>query len=202
MLIQPLIIDNFLAPEAADALLDYVLAREADFSESGVHRTAAQLDVPISRRSLSLKHGFEDALVDFHEAIDRRFDEICAGTSTAPFVEVDRDLDIVAHMDGHFYGLHNDTLTEDMRDHIYGDRMISVLYYFHRRPRAFQGGELMVHAIAGPGRAVVEAQHNRLVAFSSIAPHEVLPIDLPDNRFANARFAITCWLLRAKRAKP
>jgi Rps23 Pro-64 3,4-dihydroxylase Tpa1-like proline 4-hydroxylase len=45
---------------------------------------------------------------------------------------------------------------------------------------------------------VIEPRHDRLVAFPSIAPHEIEPVDLPCNGFVDARFALVGWLHRKR----
>jgi Rps23 Pro-64 3,4-dihydroxylase Tpa1-like proline 4-hydroxylase len=41
--------------------------------------------------------------------------------------------------------------------------------------------------------ADIEPGQNRLVAFPSWAPHEVMPISCPSRRFIDSRFAVNCW---------
>ncbi len=57
---------------------------------------------------------------------------------------------------------------------------------------------LVIHALAGDERQVIAPQHDRLVVFPSIAPHEITPVDLPGNAFADARFTIVSWLHRSR----
>jgi Rps23 Pro-64 3,4-dihydroxylase Tpa1-like proline 4-hydroxylase len=73
--------------------------------------------------------------------------------------------------------------------------VLSGVYYFHRRPRAFTGGELRLYAIGDPDRFVdIEPTHNTLLVFPSWAPHEVRPVSCPTGQFMDSRFAINCWL--------
>jgi Rps23 Pro-64 3,4-dihydroxylase Tpa1-like proline 4-hydroxylase len=72
--------------------------------------------------------------------------------------------------------------------------VLSGVYYFHRRPKAFAGGELRLHAIGDPDRFVdIEPVHNALLVFPAWAPHEVRPISCPSGAFVDARFAVNCW---------
>ena len=76
--------------------------------------------------------------------------------------------------------------------------MVSAVYYFHRQPRGFSGGQLAIYPIDAGDAATIEPMHDRLVVFPSFAPHEVLPVTVPGNAFADARFSINCWLRRER----
>ncbi|MDY7099377.1 MAG: 2OG-Fe(II) oxygenase [Pseudomonadota bacterium] len=199
MLLPVAIFDDFLNAKQAGALLSFVQSNEDGFAPSGVHVADSDAPQELMRRSLSMTDGYDEALCEFHAALDDHFDDLCATAHVPPFKECEREVDLVAHLDGHHYRRHVDTLTEDARSDTSADRMISLVYYFHAEPKAFSGGELTMHPIGGGGQHVVEPRHNRLVAFSSISPHEVLPISLPGNRFADARFSVACWMCRARK---
>jgi 2OG-Fe(II) oxygenase superfamily len=89
----------------------------------------------------------------------------------------DAEHSIVAHRDGDYYGTHIDTRTqaESAQPSI---RVISCVYYLYWTPRKFSGGELLIHRLgAAPEKgssSAIEPVHDRLVAFPSFLPHEVL----------------------------
>ena len=198
MLLPTCIVDGFLSEDAADGLLSFVLENEERFRPSRVYEPNPGEDEELMRRSLSMNEGTEEALAEFHAAIDARFEHLRTQTRVPEFTECEREADLVAHLDGHHYKFHVDTLSESARNQATSDRMISMVYYFHREPRAFSGGELKLYGIGGDETQLVEPRHNRLIAFPSMTPHEVLPISLPGNAFADARFSIACWLTRAR----
>jgi SM-20-related protein len=78
--------------------------------------------------------------------------------------------------------------------------VLSGVYYFHAEPKAFTGGALRLYAIGGQGERYVDIEptHNSLLMFPSWAPHEVMPVRCPSRRFVDSRFAINCWVHRAK----
>lgn len=78
------------------------------------------------------------------------------------------------------------------------DRVLSLVYYLHREPKVFGGGNLVMHALMGEEQRVITPRHDRLVAFPSIAQHQVEPISLPGDNFADARFPLVCWLGRTR----
>jgi Rps23 Pro-64 3,4-dihydroxylase Tpa1-like proline 4-hydroxylase len=48
------------------------------------------------------------------------------------------------------------------------------------------------------GGADIAPEPNSLVLFPSWAPHEVLLVRCPSGRFEDSRFAINCWIYRAR----
>ena len=90
-------------------------------------------------------------------------------------------------------------------------RELSCIYYVHRQPRGFAGGELRLYdclesdgerrAAATPSRASSRIS-NRMVAFRSDEFHEAMPVRCPSGEFADSRFAVTTWLHRAAKPDP
>ena len=124
--------------------------------------------------------------------------DFVAKLRTAPVDAPKLETQLVAHNDGAFYSRHIDTQMIGRHDHI---RVLSGVYYFHAKPKAFTGGALRLYSIGnGEGRTFVdiEPEHNSLVVFPSWAPHEVMPVSCPSKRFVDSRFAINCWIHREK----
>ena len=109
------------------------------------------------------------------------------------------ELEVTAHRSGDFFVPH--------RDNGYArsdSRLVSFAYYFHREPKGFAGGELLLYdtCIATDHyRAAVfsriEPINNSLVFFPSGYFHEILPVCANGNAFDNARFTVNGWLHRA-----
>ncbi|APR80268.1 Hypothetical protein A7982_05615 [Minicystis rosea] len=106
---------------------------------------------------------------------------------------------LTAHNDGHFYKVHNDNGSLDA-----AARELSFIYYLHRWPKGFTGGELVVYEREGHyglkldlGRAeAIEPADNTIVFFRSTRMHEVLPIRCPSRAFADSRFTLNGWVWR------
>ena len=118
--------------------------------------------------------------------------------------DVSLELELTAYGDGAFYHAHTDTplpTSPEERALIDPDpRLLSAVYYFHRQPRAFDGGALRLYRWGMPEDAAgpndwkdLEPADNRLVAFLSWARHEVRPVSCPSGRFEDYRFALNCW---------
>ena len=100
------------------------------------------------------------------------------------------ELAMTAYLPGGFFAKHQD-------DGRYTTRMVSFVYYFHRQPKRFAGGELLLCDGDGTGAfTLIEPQHNSIVFFPASSLHQVAPVhgDLDD--FGDARFAIHGWLHR------
>jgi SM-20-related protein len=185
------VLPDFLASAEVERLLARVAARESAFAATKVGPANNGRIDPAVRVSASLKD-----LGEFQPLLRARLrgvtDELIADLRVSPFVTTQIELELVAHGDGAFYRRHIDTGWATESPQI---RVISGVYYFHRRPQGFAGGALRLHAIGDPDRFVdVEPTHNTLVVFPSWAPHEVRPVSCPSGQFIDSRFAINCWL--------
>jgi SM-20-related protein len=196
--LKRLVIEDFLPPADHAALLAFALASEAGFLPSEVHDSGDGRYDPSSRRSLRFGGDLGAIGEAFGAAILARRDDLFAATGTPPFAVKRCEIELSAHGDGGFFALHQDTLTGAERLSRSADRLLTAVYWFHRQPQRFGGGEFALYPI-GPGEPeLIAPRDNRLVAFSAIAPHEVRPVSCPGGGFGDARFSINCWLHRAR----
>lgn len=202
MLLPAVIIDDFLGPQASADMLAFALSHEADFAPSTTYGKGRGGIVDDFRKSLSYEGSIDAIIGPFAAAIARESERLRAATGCDRFDGQLIDLDLVAHGDGHWFKRHVDTTTGRQRALSPADRVLSLVYYVHAVPKAFSGGNLVMHALIGDETRTIEPRHDRLVAFPSIAPHEVEPISLPGNAFADARFSLVCWLSRQRAEAP
>ena len=191
-----LVIDGFLGAEVAGRLLEQIIAAQPRFTPSEVRQTTGSGAQPHIRSSLRLPGRVGVDLSPFHEAIALREAELIAAVGVQPFAVWHRECSIVAHGDGDFYGTHIDTRTRSDTPER-SVRVASCVYYLHREPAGFTGGELVIHGIVGSPDARIEPRHDRLVVFPSFLPHAVAAVACPSQRFEHSRFNINCWLRRA-----
>jgi SM-20-related protein len=196
LIVPSLVVDRFLPASEHDALFDWALGNEARFAPASL---AGGVIDPSVRRASSLRD-----LGPFAEVLRDRVTAAVPGwvasLRVTSFAIHDIELELAAHNDGAHFRLHSDTYASDMKAR--GDRMLSAVYYFHRTPQAFAGGELRLHRLgAEPGDAGYDIApvDNRLAVFPSWGPHEVLPVACPSRAFADSRFAVNCWVYRARR---
>jgi SM-20-related protein len=188
-------VPDFLDAQAHAALLDWTLANETRFVPA---QLAGGLVKPEARRALVLRD-----LGPLAAALDARMraeaPRWTAELRSTPFETSEVELELAAHNDGAHFTLHSDTYARDQVAR--GDRMLSAVYYFHRQPKGFEGGTLRLHRLnAAPGDAGLDIapDDNSLVVFPSWGPHEVMPVSCPSRAFADSRFAVNCWIYRAR----
>jgi Rps23 Pro-64 3,4-dihydroxylase Tpa1-like proline 4-hydroxylase len=86
-------------------------------------------------------------------------------------------------------------------------RRISCVYYFHRTPRRYTGGELKLYdtwvtptGSTGAGTyTTLSPVDNSVVFFPSDAFHEACPVHPETEAFGDSRFAITIWFWEGER---
>ncbi len=104
---------------------------------------------------------------------------------------------VTASQNGDFFKLHNDNGSPDT-----AARFFTYVYYFHREPKAFTGGNLRLFDgkieagmwQAAENYAELEPMNNSIVFFLSRSLHEVLPVQCVDPDFSCSRFTINGWV--------
>lgn len=193
---------DFLDREEHAALLDWVDANREQFEPAHVgygddERADDRIRVALILRDLGpLKAVLTERLLG---VLPRIVEAIGGRISSSPSLE----LELTAYGDGAFFRVHTDIPVGQARDKIEKgkkDRLLSAVYYFHRQPKGFTGGELRLYRWGadlndlreGDFRAAAP-DDNSLLAFPSWATHEVRPVDCPSRRFEDYRYALNCW---------
>ena len=91
---------------------------------------------------------------------------------------------------------------------IVANRRISCVYYFHRTPQRFTGGELKLYdtwitpsgTTGAPPHTTLAPVDNSIVFFPSDAFHEVCPVQADSDAFDDSRFTVTIWFRAAESA--
>ncbi|MDH7972652.1 2OG-Fe(II) oxygenase [Sphingomonas sp. AR_OL41] len=196
LIVPSLVIDQFLGLPDRDALLDWALANEARFAPASL--AGGIVDDSVRRASSLRDLGPLDAVL--RARVTAAVPGWVAQLRVTPFDIHDIELELAAHNDGAHFHLHSDTYASGMKTR--GDRLLSAVYYFYRGPAAFAGGALRLHRLgAEPGDTGQDIApiDNRMVVFPSWGPHEVMPVSCPSRAFADSRFAVNCWVYRARR---
>lgn len=191
--------DDFLEPELHQALLAHALAQAGTLEPAWIYEYGGRQVDRRYRVADLCGNGLGALEARFVDEVMARFDAVTKALGIRRFAVVDAEVELVAHNDGAIYQRHIDTLTESDRPSMAGDRILSLVYYLHRRPKGFSGGELDLHSVHGGAGHAIEPRDNRLIAFPSYLPHEVRQVSCPSRAFADSRFAINMWLSRARR---
>lgn len=186
------IIDGFLSQELHSQLLSHALGTPDRFEPTRVRGEGQAVENHEIRRSWACRDGLAHLRDAFSDAVDERMDAIRSEVGVPPFPVGSFELELAAHRDGCFYRPHLDTHTGPASVGA-GVRALSLVYYFHRQPCGFTGGELALYPFSPEPPVRLQPADNRLIAFPSFARHEVLPIICPDDAWENARFTVNCW---------
>ncbi|MFE4372654.1 2OG-Fe(II) oxygenase [Streptomyces sp. NPDC056835] len=188
-------ITQFLSERTADALLERAIASTEDTLKPSLIRDREL--VPDIRRSRSRQ---DFPVPELMAAIDEVLEPV-EHTLGVSCRNTEPDYTLNAHNDGDFYRAHQDTAAR-----FAPRRLLTFVYYLHRTPRPFDGGELRVFDAALPLHTETTGkwedrtwrdwppEHNSIVFFRPTAWHEVRPVNCPSERHADSRFAINGWL--------
>ena len=190
-----IILDDFLPDDLHNGILAHVLAVE-DFAPGRVISQGQSDYRPDLRKGHLSNDRLGEHLPPFKAALRQAYGAICPAVGMTPFELAEIEIRLAAHTHGDFFSPHRDTMTGADREHQRYDRMITAVYYFHRQPKGFTGGELLIHGFSAEPPLAVDPRSNRLVAFPSMLLHEVTPVAVPGGTFADSRFSVSCWFDR------
>jgi Rps23 Pro-64 3,4-dihydroxylase Tpa1-like proline 4-hydroxylase len=197
---QCVVLEEFLAPADLDALMQYTLRREADFEISEVIAPGATKGVIDyeSRRSRVLMDLGQHEVVIVNRIKDS-WPLILQKLDHDSFVASKVEAQITASNDGDFFCCHSDNGQE-----VSARRELTFVYFFHREPKRFSGGELRIYDsrleegayAATENCRVIVPQQNQIVFFASPLAHEITPVKCPSKAFADSRFTVNGWFHR------
>ena len=194
------VLDEFLAPQELEELTRFTLEHEADFQASEVYSPSAEKGVindgfRRSRVLMELGEQQEMILARIKSALPRVLERLGMEEFSIAGVEAQ----ITASSDGDFFQCHDDNGSEGV-----ASRHLTFVYFFHREPRQFEGGELRIHNAHlqdgdyisdGSYQTIVPGQ-NQIVFFPCELLHEITPVKCPSELFADSRFTLNGWLRR------
>jgi SM-20-related protein len=185
-------IANWLGTDTVARILSFAQDSSDQFVASDIgYGESKRIDLA-RRRSSKLKQlgALEGEMRErAQDALPFVFDRL----GCTPFDPAWLEFEMVAHADGAHFSRHADTV---IRPEMTSYRAISIVYYFHGRPKSFHGGCLRIHSIGGDDDSFVDIEptNDGMVFFPSWYPHEVTPVVCPSGKFADSRFAINCWV--------
>ncbi|NJP12525.1 MAG: proline hydroxylase [Leptolyngbyaceae cyanobacterium RU_5_1] len=189
-------IENFLNADEVNDLLDYTLVNEHRFEPAKV-RVEYESD---ERKAVVLwrREHFADVADFMSRRVHRVLPEVLPKLKVVEFPISRTEVQMTAFRDGNYFKQHRDNYWQDSR------RKLSFVYYFHRQPKPFTGGELRLYdsmiedGCYEPAESfkTIEPWHNSIVFFHSRNAHEVLPIRCPSQQFRDSRFTVNGWLHR------
>jgi Rps23 Pro-64 3,4-dihydroxylase Tpa1-like proline 4-hydroxylase len=183
------VLDEFLAPQELQELTQFTLAHESDF------RTSEVVGRDAMQGGIDEEHRRSRVLTDLGKYQDLILSRIQLALPLAlsrlnmdEFPITNAETQITASNDGDFFKCHADN-----GHHNTASRQLTFVYFFHREPRQFNGGELRLHDSLGGFQSIVPEQ-NQIVFFPCSTTHEITPVDCPSGLFADSRFTLNGWL--------
>jgi SM-20-related protein len=197
---RSLVLNEFLAPQEVERLTSFILEHEKDFRASEVISPVAEGGV------VNYEHRRSRVLMDLGSYQDLMLNRINAvlpevleklGMEKCAIARVEAQ--VTASGDGDFFRFHSDNGSERVES-----RYLTFVYFFHREPRQFEGGELRIHDARFEGAEYVSEgtyqtitpQQNQIVFFPCELMHEITPIRCASGLFADSRFTLNGWLRR------
>jgi SM-20-related protein len=197
---QCVVLDEFLAPQELTELTRFTLEHESGFSASEV--VSPNVDSGV----INYEHRRSRVLMDLAQHQDLMLERISAALPQVleklgmeEFSIAGVEAQVTASNDGDFFHFHSDNGSERV-----ASRNLTFVYFFHREPRPFEGGELRIHdarleegtyVSEGSYQAIVPKQ-NQIVFFPCEMMHEITPVNCASRTFADSRFTLNGWLRR------
>jgi hypothetical protein len=195
---QCVVLDEFLAPQELDELISFALLHETEFQNSEVISPSGNpgvidCDHRRSRVLMDLGRHQETILERIRGVLPRVLDQL--GVEEFPVTHVEAQ--ITASNNGDFFAEHSDDALE-----MIASRRVTFVYFFHREPRQFAGGELRLHDSRWQGELQVKTgsfqtivpRQNQIVFFPCSRLHEITPVNCASRAFADSRFTLNGWL--------
>lgn len=194
------VLDEFLAPQDVEQLTRFALEHENDFRTSEVISPAAEggvVDYEHRRSRVLMEIGpYQQLVLGRIKAV---LPEVLKTLGMDEFTISGEEVQITASNDGDFFHFHSDNGNEGVTS-----RSLTFVYFFHREPRQFEGGELRIHDARLEGEQYVSEgsyqtimpQQNQIVFFPCELLHEITPVTCPSGQFADSRFTLNGWLRR------
>jgi Rps23 Pro-64 3,4-dihydroxylase Tpa1-like proline 4-hydroxylase len=197
---QCVVLDEFLAPQELEDLMTYTLQRESQFRVSEVISPAADagtIDYEHRRSHVLMDIGKHEGVIV--ERIKGVLPLVLARLGMEEFPIASVESQITASNDGDFFREHPDNGHEEV-----ASRHLTFVYFFHREPRQFEGGELRIHDarlqrehhVSTGNYQTIVPQQNQIVFFPCSLLHEITPVKCPSQAFADSRFTLNGWLRR------
>jgi len=194
------VLDEFLAPQEVEQLIRYVLDRENDFKTSEVISPDGVPGVTNynHRRSRVLMEAGPHKKIILNR-IRHSLPEVLEQLGIEEFPITRSEVQITASNDGDFFRAHSDD-----GQAVIASRRLTFVYFFHREPNQFEGGELWLHDsrkgehhTVGTGNYErVIPQQNQIVFFPCSTLHEITSVQCKSQVFADSRFTVNGWLHR------
>jgi Rps23 Pro-64 3,4-dihydroxylase Tpa1-like proline 4-hydroxylase len=189
---------DFLPPDIHSKLIPFVHSAQDQFFHGKIFVQGAKAYTPGVREVLAFQGRWEGEN-QFLRKVKEVLPQILGRLGVAPFEIGVVDMELRAYQDQHYFKVHMDAPPGSAR----ASRIVSFVYYFHRLPKPYTGGELLLfdsdieaNNFTGTRFTRVVPEDNSVIFFRSCFFHCVTPINCPSKEFADSRFAVGGFISR------
>ena len=184
-------VSNFFADSEIEDVFAKTLANREKFRPSGVGSKSPHYDP--SKRDSWVWHDVGELRTRMQGLLRQQLPEYCDRLGMDCFEPGKIEVKVTNYLDGGFFRTHADNSIANGKT----GRAISYLLYYHKQPKSFERGDLLlfdsdldadVYRLSDFTR--VTCAQNTLVLFPSPWYHTVQPVSLPGNRFEDGRMAL------------
>jgi len=194
------VLEEFLAPQELNAMLQYTLENENKFQVSEVISPGVKggvIDYEQRRSRVLMELGVHEKTI--LDRIQASWPQILQKLNHDNFSISRMEAQITASNQGDYFRWHTDNGQPEIES-----RELTFVYFFHREPKAFSGGQLRLYDsrwenggyVPTDRYRTIEPQQNQVVAFPSSLAHEITPVECSSGAFADSRFTVNGWLHR------
>jgi len=196
---QLLLLEEFFAPTELNVLRGYAMDRAHEFVASEVLSRDEEGRQDDDFRRSRVLYDIAAIYPLIAERVLHHLPYVMERLDVAPFEIREIELQVTSSNDGEWFKAHRDSGHGPVES-----RELTFVYYCHREPRGFSGGELRMF---GPFEDAddpeaqrtawsITPRENSVVFFPSHYLHEVMPVSCPSRQFADSRLTYNGWLHR------
>jgi Rps23 Pro-64 3,4-dihydroxylase Tpa1-like proline 4-hydroxylase len=192
------LLDEFLTPAELQELVAYTLGHEPEFVVSEVISPGVmggKVDFEHRRSKVLMELG--KYLGFFDKKLQSMLPSLLPRLECKPFPFQQLEMQITASNNGDYFRWHSDNAHDEI-----ASRQVTFVYFFHREPKQFQGGELKLYDsqlengiyVPMENCRTIVPQQNQAVLFLSSLTHEITPVECLSQQFADSRFTVNGWV--------
>jgi Rps23 Pro-64 3,4-dihydroxylase Tpa1-like proline 4-hydroxylase len=196
------LLKDYLPQSFHETLLPYAISIQDQLSPALVGNDEYR---PQTRESLEFR-GQCEVKQRFHKFVRGTIPTVLPRLHVGPFEMGILEVKLRAYLDGHFFRIHMDC---PPNSEFNANRQVSYVYFFHKRPRGYTGGALLLfdtdtenNTFTTAGFTRIEPEDNSIVLFASAYYHSVVPVSCPSKHYTDSRFVINGHVSKRAAARP
>lgn len=187
-------IENFLSDFEQEQIWNLVNINQTQFKHSKLSDN--KTDTEYRKSHVLYKKKLKPITSWFFKKLDTILPSILKRLQMESFNVSQKEIQLTVHTDNGFFKVHTDCADEEY----YKNRQLTFVYYFHKLPKFFEGGEILlfdtdtINNSCTTQHTKIIPSNNSIIFFPSNYYHQVRPVHLKSNKIENGRFAINGWI--------